>query len=222
MTPPSHPQPQFLQTRAGRLALLGMLALDVFVMPPFVTTGVVPHRVGDMVFAFTMFVAVWAMGGKHGRKVVISIAVAALLVQFTRFLGNGKGVSIADAALSAAALGTFAGFVLVDVFRKDPVSDRLIDVVLAYLLVGATFAFLYEIANLTIPGAVTIRTRPDWGIDYTYFSFTTMTAVGSGDVLPTHPVTKSLVMVESLIGQLYVAVLVARFVNVRGERGGSR
>ena len=49
-------------------------------------------------------------------------------------------------------MGTFAGLVLYDVFGKDPGPDRLIDVILAYLLVGATYAFVYEAMNVAVPG----------------------------------------------------------------------
>jgi hypothetical protein len=42
-----------------------------------------------------------------------------------------------------------------------------------------------------------------------------MTSVGYGDVVPTHPISRSLAMLEALTGQLYVAVLIARFVNVQ-------
>jgi hypothetical protein len=47
--------------------------------------------------------------------------------------------------------------------------------------------------------------------DYVYFSFTTMTSVGYGDALPMHPVSRTVAMGEALTGQLYVALLIARF-----------
>jgi len=161
-------------------------------------------------------VVILAMGGRRRKKVAVGVALAALLVQFTRVRGTGTAVAILDASFSAVALGTFAGLVLFDVVRSDPVADRIIDVVLAYLLVGGTFAFLYEIVNLSFPGAVTIPTRPDLGVDYVYFSITTLTSIGSGATLATHPLSKSLVMLESLIGQLYVAVVISRFVTLTG------
>ncbi len=213
-----HPLPgrlSFLQTRGGRLALLATLAADIFVIPPLLSMGVLPSRVGDVFFAFTMIVAMAAMGGKKGRIFVIAVALAAFVVQFTRFFGHGPGIAIADAALSAVALGTFAGLVIFDVFRRDPVPDRLIDVVLAYLLIGGTFAFAYEVVNITIPGSIDLSGGHAWASDYVYFSFVTMTSVGYGDVLPTHPISRSLAMLEALTGQLYVAVLIARFVNVQ-------
>ena len=42
----------------------------------------------------------------------------------------------------------------------------------------------------------------------------TLTTVGYGDVLPVHPVARSLAMLEAVTGPLYLAILVARLVSV--------
>ena len=103
---------------------------------------------------------------------------------------------------------------------RKPGPDRLIDVILAYLLVGAAFAFLYEMVNGIVPGSLTMEGRKFTVADYPYFSFTTMTSVGFGDALPRTSVTRALAMAQALGGQLYVAVLIARFVNAnRSHRG---
>ena len=43
----------------------------------------------------------------------------------------------------------------------------------------------------------------------TYFSFVTLTTVGYGDILPVHPLARSLANLEAIIGQLYPATLLA-------------
>jgi hypothetical protein len=50
-----------------------------------------------------------------------------------------------------------------------------------------------------------------------YFSFVTLTTVGYGDILPMHPVARSLCNLESIIGQLYPATLLARLVSLEIE-----
>lgn len=216
------PSQTFLQTRAGRLALLGMMALDVFVVPVMLTQGIVPARVGDVVFAGTMLVAISAMGRGRGRVLTLAVALAAFLIQFVRFVNGSRALAIADALLSALALGTFAALVLVDTFRRDPVADRLLDVILAYLLVGATYAFLYEAIDTAVPGSILLNGHPASTFDYVYFSLTTLTSVGFGDAVPMHPVSRSLAMAEALNGQLYVAVLIARFVTLPHGDGRAR
>jgi voltage-gated potassium channel Kch len=208
----------FLRSRAGRVALLAMLAFSVFVLPVMIATDVLPVRVGDMAFAGTILVAMSALSRGRARAFILSIGSAAFGIQFFRFLEHGRGIAIADGLLSALAMGAFAVLVVLDVFQADPIPDRLLDVILAYLLVGAMFAFLYEAANELHPGAVTMEGGRMNVADYVYFSITTMTSVGFGDALPRHPATRALAMGESLTGQLYVATLIARFVNVAARR----
>ncbi|HEY7534991.1 MAG TPA: potassium channel family protein, partial [Thermodesulfobacteriota bacterium] len=47
-----------------------------------------------------------------------------------------------------------------------------------------------------------------------YFSFVTLTTVGYGDITAVHPVSRSLAMLEGLIGQLFPAILIARLVSM--------
>ena len=44
---------------------------------------------------------------------------------------------------------------------------------------------------------------------YVYFSFTTLTTLGYGDVIPILPVARTLAISEALIGQLYPSILIA-------------
>src|SRR5207248_10684651 len=46
-----------------------------------------------------------------------------------------------------------------------------------------------------------------------YFSFVTLTSTGYGDILPINPFARSLANLESIIGQLYPATLLARLVS---------
>ena len=56
-----------------------------------------------------------------------------------------------------------------------------------------------------------------------YFSTTTLTTVSYGDITPLNPVARSLAALESVIGQLFPAVLLARLVSMelhyRQQRG---
>jgi hypothetical protein len=202
------------------VALLAMLSVDIFVIPVLLTLDVIPMRVGDVVFAATMVVAISAMGTGKGRRLVLAVALAAFVIQFFRFVEKNQLFIVADAALSALAMATFAGMVLVDVFRQEPVADRLLDVILAYLLIGTMFAFVYEAVNVLHPGSLTLDGRDVTPAGYVYFSFTTMTSVGFGDALPMRPVSRAIAMAQALTGQLYVAVLIARFVGARHAAAG--
>ncbi len=48
----------------------------------------------------------------------------------------------------------------------------------------------------------------------TYFSFTTLTTVGFGDVTPAIPLTRTLAIFEAMAGQLYLVVTLTRLVSL--------
>jgi hypothetical protein len=51
--------------------------------------------------------------------------------------------------------------------------------------------------------------------DWMYYSFTTLTTLGYGDVVPTARVARMLAIGEALTGQLYLAVMIARLVAMQ-------
>ena len=54
-----------------------------------------------------------------------------------------------------------------------------------------------------------------------YFSVVTITTLGYGDITPVHPWARATVMLEAVIGPLYLAILVARLVSLGIENSGS-
>jgi hypothetical protein len=50
-----------------------------------------------------------------------------------------------------------------------------------------------------------------------YFSFTTLTSTGFGEILPLNPFARSMANLESVVGQLYLAILLARLVTMHVE-----
>jgi hypothetical protein len=58
-----------------------------------------------------------------------------------------------------------------------------------------------------------------------YFSFVTMTTLGYGDISPVAPLARSLAYLQAVVGQMYIAILVAGLVSAhvaaRTERSDS-
>jgi hypothetical protein len=50
-----------------------------------------------------------------------------------------------------------------------------------------------------------------------YFSFSTLTTMGFGDIVPVNPFARSLANLEAVVGQLYLATTVARLVTLQLE-----
>jgi ion channel len=101
---------------------------------------------------------------------------------------------------------------------------RIIGAILLYLLIAVAFATLFVFAELLIYQAFKgLAVEDDAGLASSvfYLSFVTLTSTGYGDIVPVHPVARSLCNIESVIGQLYPATLLTRLVTLE-LRGRNR
>jgi hypothetical protein len=104
--------------------------------------------------------------------------------------------------------------------RPGPVSRyRIMGGIAAYLLIGYTWAFGYQLLVQIEPAAIRFESAPTVDVseqqnDLIYFSFITLTTVGYGDVHPIHPMVRSLAVAEALVGQLYLAILITSLVGM--------
>lgn len=215
-----------LVTRSGRYALLAMLLVDIFLIPPLVSTGVLPAWAGVVSFSLMVVTAMIALASHvTARWIVFAVAAISVVGRWTPLASNLRVFQLVEAATVGLAAATFAGVLLVDVFSKGKLPDRLLAVLLVYLLLGTTWSFAYALADLALPGALEIPGRAPSMSEFVYFSFSTLTTVGYGDIVPVHPMARSLAVLEALVGQLYLVVIVSRFVGegiagVRGDGAG--
>lgn len=116
---------------------------------------------------------------------------------------------------------TLAIVVGVTVFGPGRVTfHRVVGAVLLYLLIALAFVSLVTLVGLLAPDAfsgLVLKDDRKTTSNLIYFSFVTLTTVGYGDILPIHPVARSLCNLESIIGQLYPATLLARLVSLEIE-----
>ena len=99
-------------------------------------------------------------------------------------------------------------------FALGPITvHRVIGAVVLYLTLGLAFACAYRLVCDAIPNALQGIEADAKEIQIfssiVYFSLVTLTSTGYGDILPVHPVARSLANIKAIIGQLYPATLIA-------------
>ncbi|WP_188658043.1 potassium channel family protein [Sphingomonas metalli] len=127
--------------------------------------------------------------------------------------------------------GAITAVVAQHVFAEGRVTaHRVRGAVLLYLNVSALFAIAYGAIQMHAPsafvGAGGVHATAGSTAAFTYFSLTTITTTGFGDITPAEPLTRSLATAEAVFGQLFPATLLARLValhlahegRLRGER----
>ncbi len=83
-----------------------------------------------------------------------------------------------------------------------------------YLLGGIIFSFTYSTVQFFDPQAFSIPPEILGSNSLLYFSFTTLTTVGYGDITPVNPFAMTLSNAEAIIGQLYPAIIIGKLVSL--------
>jgi voltage-gated potassium channel len=103
--------------------------------------------------------------------------------------------------------------------------DTIFAAFVAFFLIGFTFSSIYqalavfEPASFSIPAASGTEQDVFLKMQLHYFSFVTIATLGYGDIVPRLPLTQTLAILEAVIGQFYMAVVIAWLVSVYSRRG---
>ena len=210
-------------------ALLILLIVEVFIVIPTTRAGQALALISVIVFSFLLLAGLLTMARHRILQVVSGVFVlSAIGVRLARSVFGVSGLLQWDALLSILSVIGMVIVVLWQVYREGPVTGlRVRGAVAAYLLIAILFAYIYTLIAYLVPGAFQL---PAWlsqaGSEqaeaFFYFSMVALTTVGFGDITAIHPVARSLVMLEALIGQLYPAILLARLVTLEIETRRSK
>ena len=168
--------------------------------------------------------AVAAVSGSR-RVFWVGMVLAALAIgtQWMSLFTDHVGW-VAVNVMASLFLAYTAGVILHTVLRQDRVNaDTIVGGLCIYLMIGIVFVEIYSLVETLQPGSfaiggnpITLGERIQFGgyAATLYFSFVTLTTLGYGDVTPLSPIARSLAITEAVMGQLYVAVFIARLVGL--------
>lgn len=204
--------------------LLALLVISMFALEPVIREGEKLDILRGIFFSLVLLAGLLTMTGQKAVQIVFVLFVAlTMTVHWMRIALDPKGLMAWDFLLSLLSVLALTTVVLVQVNRKGPVTGhRVRGAVAGYLLLGLACACAYSLIDSLIPGAFQMSaadTQPGEGHSdaFLYFSIVTLTTLGYGDITAVHPVARSVVMMESLLGQLYPAILIARLVTLEME-----
>jgi hypothetical protein len=191
------------------------------------------------------YVAISALAGTLGGSLIIALLLGfTLMLSLRTSRAHGLLVVLAWAYLLTSTLaviigarapgGTYAvilvpfvgGFLLmcapVVIIRRVAAHavvsvETILGAIDVYLLFGMIFALLFK--GLGDLGHAAFFTGVSHATvnDYLFFSYSTLTTVGYGNLVPAGNVGQTLAMVEALLGQIYLVIIVARLVSLWGQ-----
>jgi len=198
-----------------------LIALLVFLVgvPILNEIEILPARLGRaMIASWFLAVGVWSLRGFGWYfKLGIGLAIAGVIL-------NALAIRSGTSILNFGSYGALIGFLLVAIsctlrqviFDTEISVNRLVGAISLYLMLGVLWASAYTVTELAAPGSFSglkaIHGGP-WDSSWLYFSFVTMTTLGYGDLLPVSALARVLAYMQAVIGQFYIAILVAGLVS---------
>jgi hypothetical protein len=208
-----------------RYGLLLLAITASFTVQGIAAEGAAAEAVVTTLLGVTLLLAFWAadMPPRRLRRVAIFVAAAVIAVDAAVIAGDSQTVTgitrSASGLLVALAPPAIVVGVLRTLRRQHAVTvDVVFGALCLYLLAGMFFAFIYGAIN-NLGGSPFF----DQGLATTpsrclYFSFTTLTTVGYGDLTARTNLGQTLAVIEALVGQIYLVTVVATIVGNVGAR----
>jgi Ion channel len=205
---------------ASLTILTALLVLLLFVLVPLIATGSTRAQIVAGLVTLTLIVGALIMSGNLTVFVVLLVALAMQVgVGIARFLGAYSSHHVYLMSIAWLMCAVAFGWVVAHaVFGPGRVTvHRVVGAIFLYLLIAVAFASLFALVGYFIPDAfsgIAFDDTPRLTGTLFYFSIVTLTSTGYGDLFPIHPIARSLCNLETILGQLYPATLLARLVSL--------
>ncbi len=216
--------------RVARHAVLLVTLLSLYIINPFVQEFF-SSRPGlvllDLLVSTTLLVVTYEVHrSKRVLLVATVLAVPAIAGRWASYAVYTDWLSVFSHCFGFLFLAFTAGAILLNVLRPTRVTGDIVNgAVCVYMLVGLAWAFLFSLLEVLQPGSFNL---PELSADplgpaslevrrlsvFMYYSLVTLTTLGYGDITPVTPLARNLAAFEAVMGQLYIAILVARLVGL--------
>jgi len=214
---------RFVRGDGGLTVTVAILALFLFAVYPMAEVGAIARGWLDVAFAvFLIACATLFFEPRPLVKALLVMVVLAVLCRLAEYYAPSRPLATIDALLVmvlSAALGTL----FVQRATRDGRINmhRIMGACGSFLMLGLMFSQAYRLLALYLPQAFAVggtpADMPAVEHKFAYFSFITLTSTGYGDITPVHPYVRSLATLEAIVGQLYIAVLIARLIGLEIE-----
>ena len=156
---------------------------------------------------------------RHAISIAIAVVVSSLLLLTSSDELVGLAYLLPVMLLVTATLPVTITRVLA---HRRVTFETILGAICIFVLVGLLFAFAFLAIDAFSDGPFFTQEGPHTQGEYLYFSFVVLTTLGFGDLSPTTGLPQALVVIEALIGQIFLVTLVARLVTLWSHQTGER
>jgi hypothetical protein len=204
----------------GPCTYLLLLLLGLILLFPFLEEGLMPRLSLGILFSTVLLVGAFAT--RQTRRGFILKLCLALLGVGLQWAALGAGsiaiLKLAGISYVASLAVSFSGVLRYILMRGPITADKLHGALAGYIMLAFVWSFIFALVEISAagsfgPGQLDFRQAGTF-FKLIYFSFTTLTTTGYGDVIPMTNHARSLVMVEEFSGVFYVGVVIARLAGL--------
>jgi voltage-gated potassium channel len=220
-----HPMQQY---RPWRFLVLLITLVLLLVVSPIALGFSTRSPLASIFYSLVMIAAMLSLSeGRWAPSVAIVLGILALAGRWLTYLLAATSeniIPLTDHIVEITFLVFVAAMILRAIFTQGKITvDSIFGAVCVYLLVGMAWGSLYSMTEVISPGsfqasgqlASTLNSEETRQSVLAYYSFVTMTTVGYGDITPVSAQARTLSWLEAMMGQFYIAVLVAFLVGIR-------
>ena len=210
----------------GRYTILLLTILTVIAIQPIFAGHLRLQGIVTLSMSVMLLSALYTLNQSRSYFAVgLLLMLPALVGRWVLQFYNTPGLE-GFAALSASAFILLTVTALVrELFSIRRVTlDSISAAICAYLLLGVGWGFIFAVIEMEHPGSFTAvlfipHTGPGSPIirslhNFIYYSFVCLTTTGYGDIAPKSDVARVMSVMESIVGQMYLAILIARLVSL--------
>jgi Ion channel len=201
--------------RTGYWLVLGLICVSYGFCAAQLTAE--PSVVALLVQLLTVAVTLQVAGVESRLRrigwIVVAVAgIATVVVQLLGTEGHVLDILLSAASVLAYLVAPIA--IITQQLKKRHVDGQtLLGSIAAYVMVGMFFTFVYNLIYLVTDVPVFGEGHTNSLTSMLFFSFTTLTTTGYGDVVPVAGLLQSVAIAEALTGQLFLVIAVARVVS---------
>ena len=197
--------------------LLTVICITIFIVP---LSSPSFHRILFSI-CYTIIFILSALAVKYFQKRVASFAIVVIAIEWISIILNFPLLFKIGLPINILFFLMIVGILIVQIARAENVTILvLMESISVYLLLGICFSIIVALLESISPNSFnfsrisgTIDTSHLYNIEYMYFTFVSFTSTGYGDYLPFTPAAKSLSILISITGQLYIAIIIAMIVG---------
>lgn len=194
----------------------------LFMLRPY-DRGIIYEGIWKFILVLALCSAIFNCNHKKPIKILVGcLAIPVIIFSWLDLFIPNLPMFVIKAVLTILFMFICTASIIYDVLLRARVTlETLRGVICAYFMVAFAFAYIYYLIEFLHPGSIflahkniTVFSFSHYLSEMLYFSFITLLTIGFGDIVAVSDIAQTTSVIEGIMGQFYIAILVARLVAV--------